>query len=807
MSNLKRILLLASALACAPTAINVAGAHSLPVLRGQLDVQPGAPLKAAPGDEIVITGEVRAAAPLRVVLRIDDSKSTTYGTRVNDERTLPPGPFEWRLTVAGARTSSGKLIDADDIRRISLFTPSRDGAIEVASATLRSAEPLPAGAVGLSFGHPDAPLFPGFERVAKGDRRIVQGPAVPVRRPGVDPLIGSGMRGLEKVHAPWPQGRARVTLWTEDVGEWESLPHALRRRIRANGVDIHDETFTAGQWIEKRYLANRGAEADASPDSWEAYGRLRGGLITAEVNVGENGLTIELAGESPVSTFVSAILVEPAGQREALDATQARRARWFRAMWRVADHAPEPAPVFELSSKAATVPPIRVTVAQGAGASFAFDVRSAVNVQAPDVRIDAPAHPGGAIRVDLWAAQRRLDRRDVSLNLLRPDSSMLRGEFSALPLSANTPRRYVGWVHAPAQGGVSPAIHSSAVRISTGAGDIAIPLEVEVLPARLPPAPRAAGFYLDEAPHLTWFPGQSGQRRRQINCDIAFLASLDIRGNAPAMSTPTPEDDDRFIVDNLTAGRGGAAAPWLAYTPAKRLRERFGVQAAAKKLAETSSVLRELGLAAPVWSVADEPSNPDHSEGDLAQWTRALRAADPKTRLAAQLNTPGDAALLHLFDVAMINDGYGIDVDQVARTARGGREVWLYNTARPRLTAGRWLATTGASRYLQWHARMPTADPFDPTDGREGDVQMFFPTPSACPARPDIHIDVLRMAEGVADQRWIEWLRTREEPQARILLRDIETGTPKRWRDAIAKLDGRADETRAAIAALARQIK
>lgn len=787
-----------AALLCGP-----ALAQSLPLSRGQLDVSGGAPMRAAPGDEIVIMGEVRADEPLRVVLRIDDGQSSTYGARVNDERTLPPGPFEWRLTVAGARTSSGRLIDAADIRRIILFTPSREGSVDVRSAMLRPAERLPAGALGLSFGSADAPLFPGFERVSPGDKRIVEGPAIPIRRPGVDPLIGSGLRGLEKVRLAWPQGRARVSLWTEDVGEWETLPHALRRRIRINGVDIFNERLTPPQWIAARYLANRDAEAGANLDSWDAYGSRRGGLITAEVDVGEHGLTIELAGESPVATFVSAILVEPAGQRAALDETQARRARWFRSMWRIAAHAPDPAPAYTLGPQNKPAEPLRLAIAGGAGASFAFDARASFGALKPAITIEAPTSGGASLKVDLWSAQRRLDRRDVGLNLLRPDASMLRGEPSALPLLADVPRRFVGWVHAPED--AKAGVYKGRVRITTAEGELLAPLEVEVLPVRLPPANRPAGFYLDEAPHLTWFAEQGGERRRQLTCDVAFLSALGVRGNAPALSTPTPEDDDRFIVDNLTAARAGMAAPWLAYAPAKRLRARFGAETAAGKLAASAAMLRELGLAAPVWSVADEPSNPDHSEGDLSQWTRALRAADPKARLAAQLNSPADVKLLHLFDIAMINNGFGLDADNVARAAQGGREVWLYNTGRPRLTAGRWLAITGAARYVQWHARMPTADPFDPTDGREGDVQMFFPTPLACPPRPDIHEDVLRMAEGVADQRWIEWLRTAGEPEARKLLAQIEGGAPRRWRDAVAQLDQGAAQMRAAIVDLARR--
>jgi hypothetical protein len=100
---------------------------------------------------------------------------------------------------------------------------------------------------------------------------------------------------------------------------------------------------------------------------------------------------------------------------------------------------------------------------------------------------------------------------------------------------------------------------------------------------------------------------------------------------------------------------------------------------------------------------------------------------------------------------------------------------------------------------------MPTADPFDPTDGREGDVQMFYPTSEPCPARHDIHPDVLSMAEGLVDQRWIGWLESRAEPEAQKLYETISASLPERWRDGL-RMSGRLDELRGAIIALARSL-
>lgn len=801
---MRRRLAVALAFAFAP---GCALAAELPLSQGRLDFTPSQPLRAAPGDEIVVEGRLIADAPARMVLRVDDSASDAYGARVNDERLLPPGPFRWRLTPAGAKTSGGRLLDPQNIRHVSLFVASPGARVEVSHASLTPAEPLPVGARGFSFGHADAPLFPGFERIAPKDPRIEAGSGRPIRRPGVDPLIGSGMRALERIRLPWPAGRARVTLWTEDVGEWESLPQALLRRIRVNGVEALYERMTPQQWIERRYLAGRDAEIGPSPDSWTTYGARRGRVITVEAPVGAEGVKIELAGESPVSTFLSAVLIEPAGQHAAADEVERRRADWFRSMWRVAEGRDRSAlPRMALPAQGeATGAPLRVAIGGGSGARVAFEIAAERSIAKPRIVIDAPTRGADRLSVDLWAAQRRLDRRSVGLNLLEPTQTMLRGEASDLPVEAGAPRRYVFWVNAPAA--AQPGAYVGAIAMGDAQARIVVPLQIEVLPVELPKATRAAGFYLDEAPHLTWFPGQAGERRAQITCDLAFLSRLGVTGVAPALATPSGGSEDAFVVDSLTAARLGAASPWLAYTPAKRLRRQLGPEAAARKLAAVSDNLRLLGIEPPVWSIADEPGNPGHRDAGLAAWAKALRDANPRVRLGAQLNHPADMKLIDLFDTVLINDGFGLDLSHIAKARRGGRDVWLYNTGRPRLTAGYWLVATEASRYLQWHARMPTADPFDPTDGREGDVQVFFPNATACPALPDIHEDALAIAEGLVDQRWLAWLKAQKTPAAERLLNTLEQTAPTRWQDAVRRLDGRMGDLRNSIMAVARSLK
>ncbi len=770
----------------------------------RLDYAPGEPISIAPGVELLVRGIVRSSGPVRAVMRIDDGGSSDYATRVNDERILPPGPFVWRYLPSGARMTGGRTINARDIRRISLFAASAGADIIIETASLRDPPELPVGAKGYSYGFNEAHVFPGFERIAPRDSRIEAGISIPIRRPGVDALIANGLRGVERTRLPWPQGRARVSLWTEDVGEWETLPFALERRVRVNGVDLRYERFTPDQWIAQRYLAGRDRELGADHDSWNAYGSKRGGLITGEVDVGANGILIEFAGESVASAYLSAVLIEPAGQRAALDDVQQRRAESYRALWRVASAGTVAAITkVELGTHGDKLAsPLRVTLGRGTGARIAFSVASSAHVAQPRIYIDPPSLTGVALQTDLWGAQRRLERRSVGLNLLSQTQDLLRGTPSALPIEASNPRTYQGWTSASAD--AAPGVYAGRIEIASSIGRTIIPLEVEVLNAAPPPAVRQAGFYLDEAPHLTWFPGGGGARRAQIACDLNFLQRMGIHGNAPALATPNGGSEDSFIVDSLNALASETAAPWLAYAPAKRVRTAIGPQQSAQKLSQVSAFLRQAGLQPPIWSVADEPSNADHSEGNLEAWTRYLRAADPQVKLAAQLNNPADARLLDLFDVVLVNAGFGLDVRDIARAARSGRDVWLYNTDAPRFTPAIWLNAVGANRYVQWHARMPTADPFDPTDGREGDVQMLYPTPEPCPARHDIHPDVLSMAEGLVDQRWISWLESRAEPEAQQLFETLSASVPDRWREGVTRMSGRLDELRDAIQTLAR---
>jgi hypothetical protein len=461
--------------------------------------------------------------------------------------------------------------------------------------------------------------------------------------------------------------------------------------------------------------------------------------------------------------------------------------------------------IYDAAEPATMIAPLHVAIGRGSGARLTFAVRAPLRVEHPAILIEAPTLNDKALEMDLYAAQWRLERTGAGSNLLVRAANFLRGEAASLPIEANEPRKYEAWVSADEN--TPPGLYKGAVKFAFPTGAAIVPIDVDVLPTALPTPPKPAGFYLDGAPHLNWFAETRGDRGRQLSCDLDVLRRYGITGNAPALSTPDGAGMSAFIDDARRAANGGTIAPWFAYTPLKRLQAAKGSEPALRDLPAIMQSLQSAGVASPIWSVADEPGNPDQNPEDLSKAIAALRAAVPAIRLGGQFNDPRDLRFAGLVDTTLINQGFGIDAAHVAMLRGRGRDVWFYNTGRPRFTAGAWLWFTGASHYLQWHARMPTADPYDPTDGREGDVQIFPPSATLCPAHPDIHVDLLEMAEGLVDQQWLTWLDGREEPAAKALRKRILVAMPADWASASKDAVERAGTIRASIMDVARGLK
>jgi hypothetical protein len=786
------------------TALLAASATAGKVLdfgKGRLPLayEPNRPTQFEDQDEIRVEGVVEAQGSMGVVLRVDDGQSTDYASRFNDERTLPPGPFSITVGMKGLRTSNGRVLDHRDVRRIVLGVFSGGGIVTASRFEAGPAATLPPGVKGYSLGARDATMPAGFERIAPGDVRLEGHNIQIVRRPRPDPLIANGLNGVERLRLRHPAGRVRVTLWTEDPGEWEMLPHPLERGIRVNGHDALSFRMTAEQWIKHRYLRGLNVEHSSTDDAWTAYGRWRGNERTTEVNVGNDGIVIELSGRGPDALFLAAVLVEPVGSNSGFAQVQEMRASWYRTNFPVAKPAEDRGPSIPVrlswgSGDGAPAGPLRMTAAPDTGTRIRLAVTSDLPLASPKISIEAPSRDSRALEAKVWAAEKRLELGDGVLML---GDNRLIADLAGRTIDQYEARIYEIWVAVPAN--ANAGIYRGGIYFSNGESQRFVPIETEVLPVKLPQPQKPSGFYLAEAPHLSFFPSLIMERQKQVGCDLALMKSFGLTGTAPPAAIPRRGDYGAFLSDMLQALQNGVRPGWLVYNPAQHILEREGVQSGAELIASVSSALAAKGVPQPVWSVADEPSNPGEGNGHLHEWIQALRAHAPSIKLAAQLNSRADERLVPLFDTVIINDGFGLDAAIIERAAGSGRQVWLYNTNMPRLTAGLWLWGTAAQRYVQWHGRMPTADPFDPLDGREGDFQMIYPGFEVCPPQPDIHRNLLEMAEGVVDQRWLLWLQAQRASEARRLLIELKGKIGASWSRAKQFSTADIDHIRAAI--------
>jgi hypothetical protein len=283
--------------------LTVLGGLALPVqARGPLHVERfDLPRSLAAGSELRISGKHDGPEPVTLVVRIDDADSSNYATRASPERRIPPGPFTLRVPLTGLKTPIGRILNSAALERIIVFSVPESPDLRVEQAEIVPPPRLPAGAIGWDLGPEDGLLYPGFRLLGPNDDALQGAQVHVVRRPGSDPLLSDGLVGVRRLVLPVPAGTWRVTLWTEDPGEWEAIPHPLQRRIVLNGDVVHDARHTPEGWIASRYLAGRTSEAVLDGNPWQLHGARRGGRVSAKTRVDAQGLVIRRRRWNPSS--------------------------------------------------------------------------------------------------------------------------------------------------------------------------------------------------------------------------------------------------------------------------------------------------------------------------------------------------------------------------------------------------------------------------------------------------------------------------------------------------------------------------
>ncbi|MGL4544706.1 MAG: hypothetical protein ACRCUU_03980 [Plesiomonas sp.] len=744
-------------------------------------------------DDLIIEGNNPSTKNNLLVIRIDDANSTGYNSRVNEERVIPSGNFRLRLPLSALQTPNKTPLNLAKIRAIYLFNIETPPLIinKIGSEKgLQFAEDV----IAWDFGAASRPPFSGFTRISETDPHL-KGPMSVTERAGSSALLNDGLRGISEIRLPLPAGRYHLRLWTEDLGEWEYLPHPLERRIQVNQNVIWQQKMTPETWIAQRYMAGAKNEAKPDADAWQQIQQRRGGSVDYTFTQPDGDMVITLDGDSTDAQFLSALLLWPDKSTEhpvttpsienkkiltPAETVDTRLATLFRENWNI-DSTPAalPADATPISLVNEDKPVLSLTQTGSnshLNLNFVIDTHSIKQATTADISVQAPTLNSVTLNSELRWGQWLWRRPLAQTNALSASADYLRSDTQNVPLSPQQPRLLNIALSIPA--GTPAGVYTGNIQIKTAQQLINTPFNIKVLDIALPDILLPIGVYLDKAPHLSWF--DANKANAAVQCDMLWLSNSGLTTYAPPLSTPTNDNMPAFQQDFDTAIKLTPSAPLLAYTPLKRAREAMGDTDTIARITEIDQ-----RAAKPIaWSLADEPNTSDIPL--LIQFADNLHQKSPKTKLAAHFNHPMQNALLQHIDLALINAGFGADSMQISALKKQNIQVWLYNLGAKRVASGFYLWRTGADGYIQWHARMPTADPFDPTDGRETDFQFLYPMTTYCTATPDVDRSLFAITSGIEDLRWLYWLDQKSEilPQAKVLRQKIWDQMPDTWHSA-----------------------
>ncbi|KXF83507.1 hypothetical protein [Enterovibrio coralii] len=737
-----------------------------------------------------------------LVVRADDSINPGYADRANIERVIPPGEYELQIPFASLRTPGGRQLALSKLEQMIIFPGNNESRFMISSSRVYTPKPLAKGVYAWDLGPQGSAIWPGFKPMTI-ESGLLSGKALrPIDRSArmqvADPLTIDGIRGIDYASLPLPAGDWQVTLWLRDSGEWEFLPHPLKREIKANGQRVYSQNLTPSQWISRVYL--QGKEHDVTPKStsWEHFGKRESHRVT--FNVTSDGSPVELAisGDNADAQFVSGILAVPTNNPLVLDMLTRQRQTWWEKNWPVSAWKAWPTGQTKLRAKNQ-----HIDAAAGTSAFVTFDFEQGNVPGSPLVMLESPKMAGSALPATYHWSQWQLTRSHLSSSLLKADDNRLRHGILPENDGVAMPRKLVVRVDVPEN---TPAgKYQGKLSVMLSGQKLQAPYAINVLDASLPPLHKPVGVYLEKPVHFGWFSDLAPLAEEAMMCDLTFMRKLGLTGVSPPYPTPsTDEQASDFEVLSQTLHKLGYVDS-MAYAPAKRLSQALGTSSAASVVADIESNHKQRLQQGPYWSIADEPSNPGNIDL-FKEMHRHFSLTAPAAKLAGHLNHEEDREYLDMFDLVLVNDGFGIDKDEVHKTQQDSLKVWLYNLPFPRAASGFYLWQSGADGFLKWHGRMPTADPYDPTDGREFDVQFFYPTESPCPKEPDIHADLYEIAQGIIDYRWILWLEQQapNNVEAQKLLVELRDDIPDTWNGMLDTPPSELDQWRNRIINLTR---
>lgn len=737
--------------------------------------------------QLLIEGTNQSKTNRILVVRVDDTAFPNYANRVNLERSVPPGPFKFRINLDGLHTSNHRPINLNKLQSIKVF--QGDGSTDLDFLPLKLLSPLPfkPSTMAWDFGPQSSALFSGFKPLDSSSAYIKGSLLSEVfrgkRSQAYDALTSDGIKGIQQLFVPLPKGRWYLTLWIKEPGEWEYLPHPLHKKFIANNQTVYEQKYTGKKWVEEVYLEKEKLEASPTSTPWQLYGHEKNGRISFPVDVSNDGLTLRFEGEQPNGSYLSALIAEKTPSYSERAKVEAQRKEWWNETWRVA-------PWTSLEKHNQGKQHEEKSAIPGTLLHYWVDVDKDFSHKGFSYALSDFNAQGIKLKPSIRYAQWRLERKALSSTLLTPSNSYLKSPTAKFIPATDAPfRRLHIEIKIPkGLGKLGQAKLNAKLKLKTTDGKKKeILLTANIVPLSLPEAEIPIGVYLEKPIHLSWFHELKEQTNKAFKCDLTLLKSLGFSGISPPFATPKDKASiQQFLIEYEQVYQSGFQLRHLAYAPYKRLQKSLGLADAAKQIAEIDRTLEKYNHKPIVWSIADEPSNAGESQSP-EEIARYIRAFSPKSLLAGHLNTPEDRARLKAFDIVLINNGYGADKSDIDDLKQKSLEPWFYNLDAKRIFSGFYLWKTGAKGFMQWHARMPTADPFNPTDGREGDAQFIYPSSETCPSVMPINKSLIDLSEGVIDYRLIQLLSKKAIKDAKLkkVLISIENELPSQYQEAL----------------------
>ena len=777
-------------------------------------------------DILVIKGNNPNKEAELLVIRLDDAASHDYYSRVNLERRVKPGYFELRVPIGGVKKENKKPFDIHSLKELYVFNGhkfelNRLGSeytggdrkkVSIHSIGFEEDKPLPRFIKAYDFGTRHSEVLEGSQQITLAVNNKSYSPIKlfgemrEIERPGPEPWGRDGIAGIEELRLPLEKGLWRVVLFREDLGEWENLPRQMNLALAINGImQVTATEYDAAQWYQNEYLKFYHQRANTDP--WKDIVQHRGLVQSYDFEQKKDLLSIRLLGDSPQQRFISGMILQKLDDKVYQDTSNGlllvnqRREEYFRQHWMVEDK-------LLISKKAQVVKQNQsktLRLAQGEGRLLEFDLALSSNA--------IPAWQSSFIEgggyVEVRRALPRWRRKGSAQHIKKRFNHLTQLKKEAISRGQH---KILIWFKSDE---LQVGRYEFSLAFTNDDGNVInhIQIDVEVLAQQLPMNVQKVGIYLDHSPHLQFFKQWKPLQLAQIYCDLNYLDRLELRALAPPMALPT-EDNIKLWLNELALYKEFyGEADLLAYTPYKRLKAVLDSDALQQKMDKLATLGH--GDIQVYWSIADEAMK--ETIPQIEHDAQQLHSANQFAKTAGHLNNPNQKSLIEPLDLVLINHGFGVSKREIAQmhksiSANGNQDkrVWLYNMPDFRLAAGAFLWHSGADAYVQWHGRMPTANPYDPTDGREADYQFFYPQPKSCMALPDVDRGLFELAMGQYELRWYLWLEQQAEEaygeQARSLKQKIQQALGDNWRQSRKVGPLQLDQWREQIMTLAQSL-